>query len=225
MSAFKTDGDFTTASPTGVARVSFPIDGDTSARIIEQDYIQLASSFAALALNTPHPTIATAFLVGESPLEDLGAGVVQWTRRFATVPANRDEFESFSYRFPGLLGASNPPYNQYWVTEPGDGRDPRVDTVSSRLAHEYFLVGAGQTYTTPSEIPVIESQQYTLVGNDNVSINYLLAAGVYPDDSTPTKEDYLTMIASEDELVAEDSRISRWLGNIFVRITRYVKAK
>lgn len=225
MSAFYTDGDFTVASATGVSRISFPIDGDITAQIIEQDYIQLAANFAPLALSTPHPDIATAYLVGESPLEDLGGGVVRWTRTFATIPANRSDYESFTYRFPGILGDYNPPYNQYWVTDPGDGRDPRTDTVTSRMAYEYFLCEVGQTYETADDIPIIEAQEYTLVGNNNAVINYLLAEGVYPDDSTPTKEDYLAAIAAETEIVAEDSAVSRYRGNIFQRVTRYVKAK
>ena len=31
--------------------------------------------------------------------------------------------------------------------------------------------------------------------------------------------------AEDGEFIAEDSRLERWMGNIYVRITRYVKAK
>lgn len=225
MSAFKVDTDLTIPIATGGRRISFPIDGDPTAQILEQDYQQGIDDFVPLDLNTPHPDFPTFYLIAETEIQNLGAGLGQWTRRYATLPAARDDYETFAYRFPGLLGAYNPPYNQYWVNDPGDGRDPRTDTVNSRLAYEYFLIGPGQTYTAAGDIPIIPAQQYTLVGNDNVVINYLLAAGVYPDDSTPTKEDYLAMIAAGTELVAEDSRVERWQGNIFQRVTRYVKAK
>ena len=230
MAAFKTDGTFTTATIQGAARISFPIEGDITAKLIEQDFMIAFSSFAALALGTAHPTIGSTYLVSESPLQDMGGGIALWTRNYATVPAARDEFETFNYKFPGLLSDSgtNPPYNQYWVAS-DDGRDPTTKTVISRLRHDY-------TYTTTpaASITILTAQVFTLDSNTNAVIDYLLPAGDYWSDSNPTKEEWVALVAggsgigsgaAAGEFIAEDSSIERYMGNIWVRKTRYVKAQ
>jgi hypothetical protein len=222
--SFKNDGTFTSATLDGPGRKSFPIPGDNVSFIVEQEFLAAFANFAPLALNTAHATYTDAYLVSESPLQDLGGGIAKWTRTYAQVPAARNEFETFSYQFPGLLGSSNPPYDQYWVADTGGGRDPRTEVVTSRLHYEYFLIGDGGAYATVADIPQISAQEYTLVANPNARIPYLLAAGIYLSDSTPTKEAYLEMIDAGTELVAEDSRVERYMGNIWCRITRYVVA-
>ncbi len=224
MSAFYQDGNFSTAQAVGESRISFPIPGETTGQFIAQDYMQLFSSFAPLALNTQHPDNPDWYLVGESELNDLGGGVARWTRQFATIPEPLSDYESFAYQFIGLKGTGNPPYNQYW-DNPGDGRDQFTDTVVSRMLYEYFLCAAGETYPTPQDIPIIPAQPYTLVDNEDAVINYLLPFGVYLSDTIPTLEDYRAMIVAGDEIVAEESRVERWAGNIFRRITRYIIAK
>lgn len=224
MSAFKTDGTFSSAALDGSWRKSFPIPGDNVSFIVEQDFQVEFASFTPLALNTAHATFSTAYLVSESPLEDLGGGIARWTRTYAQIPATRDEYETYATKFPGLKGVTNPPYDQYWIAS-DDGRDPFTETVNSRLRYEYFLCADGQDYETPEAIPVLLAQQFTLVSNQNVKVDYLLPEGLYWSDSLPSKEDWLELIDDEDEFIAEDSRIERWLGNIYVRITRYVKAK
>jgi len=233
--AFKTDGTFTTAALHGNFRRSFPIPRDPTAQLIEQDFQILAGSFAPLALDTAHPTVTTAYLVEEGPQSDIDGGMVQWTRRYATVPADRDDYETFGYTFPGLYDVSAaPPYNQYWVAEVDGGRDPFPDKVNSRLHHEYFLCKADETYETPDEIPIIQGLEFTLTTNANVRQQYLLPEGVFGADSVPSREEWEALIAGSTgigtgaaagEFVAEDSDIVPYMGNIWCRITRYVKAK
>lgn len=225
MSAFKTDGDFSTAVATGKPRISYPIAGDTTAQIISQDFMVAFASYAAPTLSSVHPTIATAYCIGDGDLQDHGGGICSYTRQWATIPAARNEWGTFAYRFPGLYGNANPPYSQYWVADTGGGRDPQTLPAHSRIAYEYFLCAAGQTYTSPGDIPVIEAQVWGIASNPNARVDYLLPAGVYWSDSTPTKEDYQDMITNGDEIVAEDSILERWQGEIYVRITRYVTAQ
>lgn len=222
--AFKTDGTFTTAALHGTYRRSFPIVGDNTAQIIEQDFQIAYGSFAALALNTAHASIATAYLVEEGPLNDLGDGTMQWTRRYATVPATRSDYESFSYRFPGYLGTLNPPYNQYYGDDP-EGRDPLVLTVSSRVEYKYALCAAGQTYTTPAAFYAaqgVAAQVYTINTNDEARVDYLFDGS--PSASDPTLTAYQALVAAGTEIVAEDSVLSRYMGNIYQIATRYVVA-
>jgi len=233
MAGYKDNGTFTTAASDGPYRISLPIPRDNTARIVEQDFIIAAANFAAATLDTAHATITAAKLVEETPPEDVGGGIVRWTRRYATKPANRDDFETFSYRFPGLYGSGNPPYNQYWTSGDDDGRDPFTKMVTSRLRYEYFLCASGETYTTPGAIPILPQLEFTLTTNAQARMDYLLPAGDYLADTVPTKEAWITLVgggtgigtgANAGEFIAEDSRIENYMGNIWARITRYIKA-
>ena len=226
MSAFRTDGTFTSASAVGAARKSFPFDGDNTSFIVEQDFMVALASFTPLALDTAHPTYTDAYLVKESPLEDLGGGIVRWTRTYAQIPASRSDYGTFAYQFIGFLGTGTPPYSQYDV-QVGDQRDPILKKVQSRILSEYFLCATGQTYETPDLIPVIPAQKYTFDGAPNNPITYLVDPSINPaaTETDPNLPDYLSMIDDGDEIVAEDSDIERWMGNIYVRTTRYVKAQ
>ena len=233
---FKVDGTFTTAGLHGVYRRSFPIERDTSAQIIEQDFIVAYGSYAHQALNTPHATVTDAYLVREGSHQDLDGGLIKFTRVYATVPAARDDYETFTYKFPGLYstGDGNPPYNQYWEAVTGEGRDPFPDTVTSRVRNEYFLCATGETYETPDEIPILKGQEFALDSNANARMYYLLPAGEFVGDSTPTREAWLTLVgggtglgtgANAGEFIPEDSKIEPYMGNIWVRKTRYIKAQ
>jgi hypothetical protein len=234
MAAFKTDGTYTTAVISGPARKSLPFEGDASSFIVEQDFMVAFASYTPLALNTAHPTFTTAYLVRESALEDMGGGIATFTRTYATIPASRNEYESFATFFPGLFDttAAVPPYNQYWAGT-GNGKDPITKKVTSRLRHEYFLCAAGQTYTSPDLIPVLPAIKYTLVSNPEARAQYLLPEGDFWSDSDPSREDWEALIAggaglgtgaNAGEFIAEDSDVRRWAGNIYERVTRYVKA-
>ena len=226
MAAFRTDGTFTTASATGAAEKSFPIEGDNSSFIVEQDFVIAIGSFSPLALNTAHPTYTTAYLVKESPLQDLGAGIMRWTRTYAQIPATRDDYETSVYRFPGFLGAGTPPYSQYQIAV-GDQRDPFEKSCVTRVENEYFLCAAGQTYVSPDLIPIIPATKYHFDGIENNLVDYLVdhTTNPFATETVPSLPDYLAMITAGDEVVVEDSRVERWMGNIYVRKTRYVKAQ
>lgn len=229
----KTDGTFTTASATGAARKTFPFDGDNASFIVEQDYVIAVGSYTPLALNTAHGTYTDAYLVRESPQEDIDGGLVKWTRTYAQVPANRDDYESYSFQFPGLLGTGLPPYNQYWIAL-DDGRDPFTQVAVCRVRSEYFLCATGETYETPSDIPILTGIKFTLESNTDARIDYLLAdATGYWSDSDPSKEEWIALAAggtgigtgsNAGEFIPEDSTVERWMGNIYCRKTRYLKA-
>jgi hypothetical protein len=226
MPAFRIDGTFTTASAVGAARKSFPFDGDNASFIVEQDFMVLFSSFSPLALDTVHPSIAAAYLVKESPLQDLGGGVARWTRTYAKIPSSRSEWSTITFNFPGYFGTRLPPYFQYYERI-GDERDPWTATSVCRVLSEYFLCATGQTYETPQDIPIISRQLFTLDGRPDQPIDYLVNQTTNPllSATEPTLPEYMALVAAEDEIVAEDSTIERWMGNIYERKTRYVIAK
>lgn len=225
MSAFKIDGTFTSESACGAARTSYPIEGDFTAKVIAQDFMVAFASYSAPTISTAHATFTTAYLIGDSELVDLGGGIARFTRTWATVPADRDEFGTYAFQFPGLLGTAPPPYDAYWVAT-DDGRDPRTEQAKSRIAYHYQL-------GTPGTITIIPAQVWTLDSNPEARILYLLAAGTYWSDSNPTKEEYLALVAggtglgtgaNAGEFVAEASNVERYMGDIWVRTTRYVTA-
>jgi hypothetical protein len=157
-------------------------------------------------LSTAHPSITTAFLVQETDLQNLGAGLVQWTRRYATVPATRSEYESFAYTFPAYLaGAESDPM-----------REPLTRSVQSRVEYAYFHVGTALVPTV-ADIELAQRQRYVFPPyGDSDKVH---------SGTEPTLTEYLEWVDEGRELVAEDARCHAWLGNIYERITRYIIAQ
>lgn len=209
MSAFKVDGTFTVATAQGGPQRTFPFERDLTAFIEEQRYIQTKADFARLALSTAHPTIATAFLVQETDLQNVGAGLVEWTRRYATVPATRNEYESYLYTFVEIVRATG-----------GDGtRGPFTRKVNSRVEFAYFHVGS-VAYPTVGDIPIVAGfQPMQDIWGSPVEVEFL------SQTTDPTSDDYLDLVDAETEIAVEDSDIHPWMGNIYERITRYVVAR
>lgn len=215
----KTDGDFAVASAAGPAKKSFPIPRDITHYIIEQDFMQAFDDFAPLALNTEHPDDEDAFLVEETPLQDMGGGVARWTRRYSTIPAVRDEPVNLSYNFIGYAG-------QFLVgAEEVTGRERETRKVVGRAHHEYFLCATGETYTTPQSIPVLPAQKYLAVAGGDLHTDWLRDSPPFDLDSSPSRATYEGWVTAGTEFIAEDSNVDPYLGNIYVRVTIYVKAQ
>ncbi len=238
MAVLWTDGTWTAAYAISAPEFSSPIPGVSTAYVLTQDFMQLLANFTPLALNTAHPDYATFYLVSESPRIPMGGGVVKWTRTYAAVPATHDEFEKHAYNFIGAVGVFG--FNVATVA----GRERKVLSVNSRVSRDYFLIGAGQTYTTAGEIPVTRATQYCQ-GSIYIPADYTF------DTTIPTTAEYQAAVAEacddgwaasvttqtidatgavtahafHGQLVAEDSGLARWMGNIWVRETRYVLAQ
>ena len=215
MSAFKTDGTFTSAAIHGAARYSCPIEGDSATTQFEQDYMITFANYSPLAIGTVHGTATSHYLVRESALEDMGGGIAKFTRTYSKVPADRSEYETYAYNFIG-----------FWIPPSiggigSIGRDRFTQTVMSRLDYTYALA------TPPA---VIEAQAYIVVDEPTLKLDYLFFADNI-NDSEPSVEEYrllsegtdgTNIFAAGKGIVAEDSRITRWQGNIYERVTRYV---
>lgn len=104
------DGDFTVASPASGLERSNPFAWQPFTEIFSQKFMQLQANFKALAMGTSPSaggmTPAVTFngnikngpgpyLVEETPRADSGAGIVEWNRIWAHVPAT-------IYEFPGM---------------------------------------------------------------------------------------------------------------------------
>lgn len=78
-----------------------PFDDLTDELVLTQAYIQTVEDFRPLALDTPHDDLPDAYLVAESPRENIG-GLYKWTRTYARIPPSRQVFESYSWLVPGI---------------------------------------------------------------------------------------------------------------------------
>ena len=228
------DGDFTLAQQLGPERQSFPfsINGDETSVIYEADFLQLLANFAALSSNSPHPSYSSAYLIEETPRLPwtTGSGIVKWTRRYATIPITRSEPTSISFRFPGIVVYQqvNGLYAEYTI------RVPRNRTVNCRQQLDYFLIGANGSYSNLQLIPSVQHTGfYTVLLNGSINLNPGQGNDVetlYPaadplNRTTPTTDTWLAWVAGGVEVVAEDSTLQRWQGNIIQRTTKYVVAQ
>lgn len=222
--------------------------------IIEQRFRGSFSSFQAMRLNTPYdPTwalpwlgqfedgepsmnLGAAILVKEEGPKDIGGGLGEVFRRFATIPKTRSVGEQFTYTYIGL-------------EDPTGGnavRPSKPQTVMSRVQYDYFLFDDFPVLTTPlfpsggnrldattGLYPpglILNAQKY--YGPDPYSEVDTLFDDTGAGSSIPSLTQYLAFLDQTDshgpaagELIAEGSCMRPWLGNIYERATRYVEAR
>ena len=99
------DGDWTVAQPDGdfVSDRPFAEQGGPGHQVILWPHVQARANYSPLELDTPHPTIANAYLTNELGFQDIGGGIVRWFREYSTIPARRLERTGTEvFKFPGL---------------------------------------------------------------------------------------------------------------------------
>ncbi len=212
--------DTSDAEYTGPITKSFPfLDkfGDTTHVIYSQKFIQLWDDYAPPALNDDE-TIGggTVYFIGDVGLNDIGTGCVEFERRWANVPAAHSDYERTAVVYPG------------WLLM----RNPSAQTVATQVLYEYFIVGTGETYETPAEIPVTGETRVTDTNGLDVAIlsgAILNNGGGVLYTTTPTISGYYATVTAD--LVPEvysivlASSIEHYTGGIWARVTRSVKAK
>lgn len=210
------DGSYATPFAVSLPEFSAPFPRVNLDYILTQEWVCNLAAFAPLALNTAHPDYAAYLLVREDAKRDLGAGKVQWTRTYAKVPATWEDSKTINFTFPGFIQLLAPSLNY---------REPLTKTVVARSVYEYFLCAAGEFYPTPSDIPVIPmfAPYFTSLGATAIT------TWLYSNDSvyvtTPSRQTYEGWVAAGTEIVVQDSAITNWMGNIFVRETLYSRAQ
>lgn len=240
------DGDFTTASAVTDPHFTAPFDGDNGRYVLEEEYVIDNDYFLGqiLALNTAHLTYPTYFLTNESePQPTIAPGIVRWKRTYCAVPATRNDEGSLAYNFIGYWGKTAGLVGDA-ITFPIIGRGRVSETVKCRIQNDYFLCGTGGSYTTPANIPLILEQRYyfplgSISGSTFTpaytpgSLNDILygsatdnlwdaAAWGYIIPTYPTRANYQAAIVAGTEIVAEPSVLTRWKGNIYQRVTKYI---
>lgn len=284
------DGNFATPLSNGPERVIYPFDGDTISLVRERDYLQLASYWERLPLDTEHPDQPGEYLVHETDPAPQGGGVVHWTRRYAAIPRPRREMESYAYQVPGIeadvahewltitgvatagglhvcttsvahtMSPGDGIIVAYWCVDEGVsydivysrqvlrqvlatpdtdeftvaqivdvgppnltnavknyyGREPYTRIVPSYLHYDYWLPGVTLGVTTFDDIPILQAERI-LDSSGNETDRYSAT-------SSPTAAQYRARVAAGEWIVVEPSIIRRWMGNIYERETRHIRA-
>ena len=188
--------------------------------------------------NQPTVNLANCYLVEIGELEGMPGGLLRMRLRFASLPPTRNEIEQFSYHYRGLNWLRTTPAIQY-------DRQSFQLTVPSRVQYDYYIFddygilglpvfpdGNKLSATTGLYPPglILPAQYYYMDSNSVASNTFLPDDGQLSATTIPSAEDYLNFITANDyygqpvgaELVAETSTLDRWMGNIFVRRTRFV---
>lgn len=182
-------------------------------------------------------SLSNLILVEEGEVRDAGAGIYRVTRTFAIIPPTRNEMEQFVFRYPGFSADAG-------------NRQSFEQAVNSRLQYDYFIFDdldiAGQYELYPSGnrldsttglYPpglIIPAQYYFSPADNAIGQNLFLDANnVVLSDADPTSDtpatipsytDWLSFMSYPAEIVAQASTFDRWMGNIWVRRTRFVLA-
>lgn len=233
-------GDWTEAAKFGDQRPFYPIPNlEETVYAFQQDYTQTRASRVNLAINTPSPDDANALLQLESAGNDIGNLMTRWTRSYFRVPAPWDDASSYSYSFIGFSGYIADPTTGI-VQGSIAGRLRVPSRVTARLHWDYYVIdpdglaegvldSAGNAINrvdSVDDIPVVPAQVYYIAGNPTSYFDYL-SDGLpdWPFATVPTRSDYEAMITDGTEIVAEASSLQRFAGNIWGRLTIYVKAQ
>lgn len=211
------DGDFAVAIPVSLPQFISPLPNTTLGLVFRQDFMQFLANVAPLALNSPHPSAAPIspdysayYLIAEGEKQDMGGGVVKWTRTYSAIPASYDDWESIAYSYIG--GGPIGPMSSANV-----GRLRFTDRVSCRAQNDFFMLGVAKTDpitaatvtpATPGDIPQIYAlaycQQFIFSGTQYGGLFYRqdylsdvnVAANVgFLCITTPTATQYMAMIA------------------------------
>lgn len=222
MALLWTDGDWTTAQAVSGCNFECPIPGVNVAYVLKQDFVIAEASWSPLALGTAHGTYATFKLASEGPIQDIGGGKVKWTRTYAKKPSDHTDYESYNYNFIGFAGSEG------INVETQTGRARFTQTVTSKIVSAYYEVGTSPA--TPADIAIIAATKYIEAGTTDQMTDYLKDSPPYATATSPSRSTYEGYISTDAgtgssfSLVAEPSSVSLWMGNIYVRRTRYIKA-
>ena len=190
----------------------------------------------------PTQNLSDFILVREGELQDVGAGLCKIRRRWAVLPPTRNEMEQFTYNFIG-----------YGDTASNSTRERGPYTVPSRLQYDYFVFDDWNILSYPlfaSDsgrrlnattglyppgliLPPLYYYQDSSGLASNIFADYLSDGdgGSIPP-TVPSFTEYTNAVTGASttngdsaEIVAEASTMTRWMGNIFERRTRFVLAQ
>lgn len=102
-----------------------------------------------------------------------------------------------------------------YVVKASTGRKPFTKAVMSKLVFEYILPGVSDGIADVDDITILKPTEIIDGGG--------LVTDTYGFETLPAQADYLADVG--EWIVAENSIVRPWLGNIYERVTRYVRAE
>lgn len=218
---------FTTETQTGDWAREYAFAAiEPTAKVFRAPFAQLANSISRPS-NLANYNIngVICWFCDDVGFRDLRGGFQEWTREVASLPENFNDYESYSYAFPG-----------YYL-----GRDPFTQAPTSKVLREFFVVGntaLGANYNTAAEIPSYAAQNYawayTASGGAITKLDGYLAntnANLLLIESTPNLSTYQGWVATDlannqsYTIEAADSVLEHYKGPIWMRTRRFVKAR
>jgi len=185
---------------SSVPRFKYPFQGlgDTSGYVVERDYVQNGDYFSPLALDTADATYTSAFLFEETQPNPIGNGLVEWTRKYGTVPSTFSYNTSESYSFIGYYDSydTNAGYRDSYPT-------PTILKVTN-----YFI----KSTDIETDFPfVADDFSFVSVNSRAEKINYV------DGTSSPTISAYQALVSGGTYINVRDSLITRayGAGNIY----------
>jgi hypothetical protein len=125
-------------------------------------------------------------------------------RTYAEVPTSWSDYTEIDFQFPAFTGL--------YVAGAGiasSRTEPAYFQSSARVQHDYFF-GSPQNIARPSNFEPFDAN-----GNRTLYLT---------DTTTPTASDYEYYVAARTELVVK-TELRRWMGDIWERLTYYVRAR
>ena len=187
---------------TRTPRKQYPFRVDLTAVILVDDFVQRAEYFEPLALDATHPEFPSAYLVNETDPQTGGDGLVRFSRTYATVPANRTEFERASGNFPAYKTNTAATLNI---------RDSFTQSVVGKVVFSYL-------YTTDPGADLTITDQFQPLDSGSEKVNFV------GSDTTPNLLTYEGYVSAGTYIQASETEVSRWMGNIWQMMNLSVKA-
>lgn len=145
---------------------------------------------------------AAIYLVEETPITEIGGGLVEWTRRYATIPDDWTDYDERPFTFVGYY--SDPTDTNY--------RAPLMQNVTWEISHTYL-----QT-TDPYADFDVSAQLFQSKDSDGAVLDYV------DDSSTPTYSTYAGYVSAGTRINVSHNTLERYAGNIWVQKTFKSKA-
>ena len=211
-----TSGDFTLVRVVDHSiKHPFHEFGDNTAKIYTLECEVNTANYAPLVVGTANMTSAATAGVIELPAGfadatarychdtepvSLSGGVCRFQRVFATVPGAHNEYGSIVVDLPKVFKSTGGIDDNDIIFRGG------ATTLTARFAHEFNTVIGSLTV----------SQSFVILNTLGNAVDYT-RDGTYA--TTPTT----TQFYSSTERVAEPTQITRWMGDIYMGVTAYVK--
>lgn len=184
---------------------SNPIPGDATALFWREDYIHSRALYRRAEMGSPSYREPLAVLTDEQVTREEG-DAIWFSRTYATVPAARDEPSNIAFQFPGMTTGD-------WLL-----RAPFTRNVLARVRYDYFQTSDPfGNVNAANRIPLL--QAFAVYGADGHLTEYL------GDLTSPTVRAYIAKIKAGEDIVARESELARYAGDIWERRTTYTRAR